>query len=67
MLRRFSFSDNNIMCGGNRHEQEKIYPAGGFCSLTEEQIQRYTQIFQEPEQFTGQEPELEPHMELYMW
>ena len=27
MLRRFSFSDNNIMCGGNRHEQEKIYPA----------------------------------------
>lgn len=23
MLRRFSFSDNNIMCGGNRHEQEK--------------------------------------------
>ncbi len=26
MLRRFSFSDNNIMCGGNRHEQEKIYP-----------------------------------------
>ena len=27
MLRRFSFSDNNIMSGGNRHEQEKIYPA----------------------------------------
>ena len=27
MLRRFSFSDNNIMRGGNRHEQEKIYPA----------------------------------------
>ncbi len=25
MLRRFSFSDNNTMCGGNRHEQEKIY------------------------------------------
>ena len=23
----FFFSDNNIMCGGNRHEQEKIYPA----------------------------------------
>ena len=23
----FPFSDNNIMCGGNRHEQEKIYPA----------------------------------------
>ena len=41
--------------------------AGGFCSLTEEQIQRYTQVFQEPEQFTGQEPELEPHIELYMW
>ena len=26
-----------------------------------------TQMFQEPEQFTGQEPELEPHIELYMW
>ena len=56
---------DDIICGpfflvGDDH-------AGGFCSLTEEQIQRYTQVFQEPEQFTGQEPELEPHMELYMW
>lgn len=55
----------DIICGpfflvGDDH-------AGGFCSLTEEQIQRYTQMFQEPEQFTGQEPELEPHIELYMW
>ncbi len=55
----------DIICGpfflvGDDH-------AGGFCSLTEEQIQRYTQVFQEPEQFTGQEPELKPYMELYMW
>ena len=56
---------DDIICGpfflvGDDH-------AGGFCSLTEEQIQRYTQVFQEPEQFTGQEPELKPYMELYMW
>lgn len=55
---------DDIICGpfffvGDDH-------AGGFCSLTEEQIQRYTQMFQEPEQFTGQEPELEPHIELYL-
>ena len=55
---------DDIICGpfflvGDDH-------AGSFCSLTEEQIQRYTQMFQEPEQFTGQEPELEPHIELYM-
>ena len=60
--RRFG---DDIICGpfflvGDDH-------AGGFCSLTEEQIQRHTQMFQEPEQFTGQEPELEPHIELYMW
>ena len=56
---------DDIICGpfflvGDDH-------AGGFCSLTEEQVQRYTQVLQEPEQFTGQEPELEPYMELYMW
>lgn len=56
---------DDIICGpfflvGDDH-------TGGFCSLTEEQAQRYTQMFQEPERFTGQEPELKPHMEFYMW
>lgn len=58
---------DDIICGpfflvGDDH-------AGGFCSLTEEQITcRYTQVFQEPEQFTGRTLELEPHiMNYYMW
>ena len=38
---------------------------GGFCSLTHQQIQRYTEYFREPEQFTGAEPELEPRMDFY--
>ena len=51
---------DDIICGpfflvGDDH-------AGSFCSLTEEQIQRYTQVFQEPEQFTGQEQELEENV-----
>lgn len=40
---------------------------GGFCSLTDEQLDRYTQRFREPEQFTGHEPELEPHMDFFCW
>ena len=38
---------------------------GGFCSLTDDQIQKYTAQFQEPEQFTGQEPELKPRMDIF--
>ena len=41
---------------------------GGFCSLTHQQIQRYTEYFREPEQYTGAEPELEPRMDFYwLW
>lgn len=43
--------EDDIICGpfflvGDDHE-------GGFCSLTDEQLDRYTQRFREPEQFTG--------------
>ena len=39
---------------------------GGLCSLTDEQVARYTELFREPEQFTGQEPELEPRIDFYL-
>ena len=39
-------------------------PDGDFISLTEQQIEKYTRRFGEIEQFTGQEPELEPHMTI---
>ena len=39
-------------------------PDGDFISLTEQQIEEYTRRFGEIEQFTGQEPELEPHMTI---
>lgn len=45
-----------FICGSNRE--------GDFTSLTEEQIEDYTQKFEEIEQFTGHEPELEPRMML---
>lgn len=56
--------EDDIICGpfflvGDDHE-------GGFCSLTDEQLDRYTQRFREPEQFTGHEPELEPHIDFYL-
>ena len=35
-----------------------------FISLTEQQIEEYTRRFGGIEQFTGQEPELEPHMTI---
>lgn len=55
---------NDIICGpfflvGDDGE-------GGFCSLTDEQVKRCSKLFREPEQFTGQEPELKPHMEFYL-
>ena len=37
-----------------------------FTSLTDEQVARYTELFREPEQFTGQEPELEPRIDFYL-
>lgn len=57
--------EDDIICGpfflvGDDHE-------GGFCSLTDEQLDRYTQRFREPEQFTGHEPELESRMEFFCW
>ena len=33
-----------------------------FCSLTNEQIAKYSILFSEPEQFTGEEIELEPRI-----
>lgn len=39
---------------------------GSLCSLTDEQVARYTELFREPEQFTGQEPELEPRIDFYL-
>ena len=35
-----------------------------FYDVTEQQIEEYTRRFGEIEQFTGQEPELEPHMTI---
>ena len=57
--------EDDIICGpfflvGDDHE-------GGFCSLADEQLDRYTQRFRELEQFTGHEPELEPRMEFFCW
>lgn len=43
-----------FICGSNRE--------GDFTSLTEEQIEDYTQKFGEIELFTGHEPELVPRM-----
>ena len=55
--------EEDIICGpfflvGDDHE-------GGFCSLTDDQIQKYTAQFQEPELFTGHEPELKPRMDIF--
>lgn len=40
---------------------------GEFVSLTDEQVEEYMERFGEPELFTGEEPELEPHTELYFF
>lgn len=57
--------EEDIICGpfflvGDDHE-------GGFCSLTDDQIQKYTAQFQEPELFTGHEPELNPGWTSSLW
>ena len=43
-----------FICGAGRD--------GNFISLTDEQIELYSKQFAEIEQFSGQEPELEPRM-----
>jgi len=41
--------------------------AGNFVSLTDEQLALGMDVFAQPEQFTGEEPELEPKIDFYMW
>lgn len=53
---------NDIICGpfficGDSRD-------GDFTSLTDEQIEKYSKMFSEIEQFSGQEPELEPRMTI---
>ena len=57
--------ENDIICGpfficGDG-------PDGDFISLTDEQIAQFTEKFGEIEAFTGNEPELEPHIEVMTW
>ena len=40
---------------------------GGFASLNGKQIAACMDVFGEPQQFTGEEPELEPWMEFHVW
>lgn len=42
-------------------------PNGEFLSLPEALNQKYQKLFAEPEQFTGQEPELEPRAFFIAW
>lgn len=39
--------------------------SGDFVSLTDEQVKLCMEEFGDPEQFTGDEPELEPRAEIY--
>lgn len=41
--------------------------SGEFVSLTDDQLALGMEAFAEPEQFTGEEPELEPWMEFRVW
>ena len=38
---------------------------GELTSLSEEKLKEYSKLFNEPEQFSGNEPELEPRMSFY--
>ena len=42
---------------------KETFPTGS--TVTDDQIQKYTAQFQEPEQFTGHEPELKPRMDIF--
>ena len=52
--------ENDIICGPFFICAEG--EEGEFISLTDEQIEKYSKQFAEIEQFSGQEPELEPRM-----
>ena len=39
---------------------------GERSSLSEEKLKEYSKLFHEPEQFSGNEPELEPRMSFYL-
>ena len=41
--------------------------AGEFVSLTDRQMQLAQDAFAQPEQFTGEEPELEPKVTIFTW
>lgn len=56
---------NDIICGpflvcGYNDE-------GDFISITDEQIERYSEVFKEVEQFARYEPELEPRVQVFAW
>ena len=55
--------DEDIICGpfflvGDDGE-------GDFTSLTDEQVAACMEVFGEPQLFTGEEEQLEPHVEFY--
>lgn len=56
---------DDIICGpfflvGENNE-------GEFVSLTDRQVQLIQRAFAQPDQFTGEEPELEPKITFYTW
>ena len=56
---------NDIICGpfflvGENSE-------GEFVSLTDRQVQLIQRAFAQPDQFPGEEPELEPKITFYTW
>lgn len=54
---------NDIVCGPFFLVGDS--ESGNFVSLTDDQLSLGMETFAEPEQFTGEEPELEPWMEFY--
>lgn len=46
-----------FICGYNK--------GGDFISITDEQIEKYSKMFEKVEQFTGYEPELKPRMQVF--
>ena len=54
---------NDIVCGPFFLVGDS--ESGNFVSLTDDQLALGMETFAEPEQFTGDEPELEPWMEFY--
>ena len=54
---------NDIVCGPFLLVGDS--ETGNFVSLTDDQLALGMETFAEPEQFTGDEPELEPWMEFY--